>query len=197
MRDPRLAKLADVLVNYSTSVSKGQLVRISGPPVSTPLVLEIHRKVIEAGGNPMIRMGPEEAQEIFLKHAAKEQLSFVNPVTLFEYDKMDVSIGLWAEENTRALTNADPEQMRIAESARKPLMEVFLRRAAEKQLKWVGTQFPTQACAQDAEMSLAEYEDFVFRAGMLDQADPVAAWKKISERQNQRATAAADGFSQR
>ena len=183
MRDPRLERLADVLVNYSTGVGKGQLVRISGPPVSAPLILEVHRKVIEAGGNPMIRMGPEEAQEIFLKHAATDQLSFVNPITLFEYEKMDVSIGLWAEENTRALTNADPERMRVAESARKPLMEVFLRRAAEKQLKWVGTQFPTQACAQDAEMSLAEYEDFVFRAGMLDQEDPVAAWKRISDRQ--------------
>jgi aminopeptidase len=183
MRDPRLAKLADVLVNYSTGVTKGHLVRISGPPISTHLILEVHRKVIEAGGNPMIRMTPEESQEIFLKHAAKDQLSWVNPVTLFEYDKMDVSIGLWAEENTRALTNADPERMRIAEAARKPLMDVFLRRAAEKQLKWVGTQFPTQACAQDAEMSLAEYEDFVFRAGLLDQDDPVAAWKRISERQ--------------
>src|SRR5205085_10215152 len=40
-----------------------------------------------------------------------------------------------------------------------------------------------QASAQDAEMSLAEYEDFVFRAGLLDRADPVAEWKRISERQ--------------
>jgi aminopeptidase len=62
-------------------------------------------------------------------------------------------------------------------------MEIFLRRAAEKQLRWSGTQFPTQAAAQDAEMSLGEYEDFVFGAGLLDRADPVAAWKAVSERQ--------------
>src|SRR4029077_13711209 len=46
-----------------------------------------------------------------------------------------------------------------------------------------GTQFPTQAAAQDAEMSLEDYEDFVFNAGMLDRADPVAAWKQVSQRQ--------------
>ena len=58
-----------------------------------------------------------------------------------------------------------------------------MKRAAEGKLKWTGTQFPTQASAQDAEMSLAEYEDFVFSAGLLNQPDPVAAWKRVSERQ--------------
>ena len=58
-----------------------------------------------------------------------------------------------------------------------------MNRAAEKQLRWSGTQYPTQASAQDAEMSLADYEDFVFSAGLLDKPDPVAAWKQVSERQ--------------
>jgi aminopeptidase len=62
-------------------------------------------------------------------------------------------------------------------------MELFLRRAAEKSLRWVATQFPCQAAAQEADMSLAEYEDFVFAAGMLDQDDPAAAWNVLSERQ--------------
>jgi aminopeptidase len=58
-----------------------------------------------------------------------------------------------------------------------------MKRAAEGSLKWVGTQFPSMACAQDAEMSLAEYEDFVFCAGLIDKPDPVAAWKQVSKRQ--------------
>jgi aminopeptidase len=58
-----------------------------------------------------------------------------------------------------------------------------MKRAAEGSLKWTGTQYPTQAAAQDAEMSLAEYEDFVFNAGLLNEADPVAAWKAVSQKQ--------------
>jgi len=58
-----------------------------------------------------------------------------------------------------------------------------MKRAAEGKLKWVGTQYPCNAAAQDAEMSLAEYENFVFAAGKLDKPDPVAAWRKVSERQ--------------
>ncbi|HEX5245419.1 MAG TPA: aminopeptidase [Tepidisphaeraceae bacterium] len=183
MRDPRLEKLADVLVNYSVGVKKDQLVRITGAPVSLPLVMAIYRKVLEAGGHPFLRMAPEEAQENFLKIANDEQLKFLNPINLFEIEKIDCSIGIWADENTRSLTNVDPKRVGMSQAARKPIMEIFLKRAADKKLHWCGTQFPTQASAQDAEMSLAEYENFVFGAGLLDLENPVAGWKKMSEGQ--------------
>ena len=183
MRDPRFTKLADVLVNYSVGVKKGQLVRISGPPVSQPLVIELYTKVLLAGGHPMVRMVPEELNEIFLKNATDEQLNFCSPLNLKEYETLDASIGIWAEENTKALSNCDPKKIGITQAARKPLMDTFMKRAAEGTLHWVGTQYPSQGAAQDAEMSLYEYEDFVFSAGMLDRPDPVAAWKRVSETQ--------------
>jgi len=183
MTDPRLSKLADVLVHYSVGVKKDQLVRLSGPPVSIPLLVELHRKVLQAGGHPMIRTAPEQTQEIFLKHATDEQLKYVNPVNVYEYEKIDCSIGLWAEENTKALSNCDPKRIGLSQAARKPLLDIFMKRAASGSLKWCGTQYPTHACAQDAEMSLAEYEDFVFGAGLLNEPDPIAAWKKVSETQ--------------
>lgn len=194
MRDPRLEKLADVLVNYSVGVKKDQLVRITGAPVSLPLVMAIYRKVLEAGGHPFLRMAPEEAQENFLKIASEEQLKFLNPISLFEIEKIDCSIGIWADENTRSLTNVDPKRVGMSQAARKPIMEIFLKRAADKKLRWCGTQFPTQASAQDAEMSLAEYESFVFGAGLLDLENPVAGWKKMSEGQ-QRLTDLLNGKS--
>jgi aminopeptidase len=183
MRDPRLEKLADVIVNYSVGVKPGQLVRISGPPIAHPLIVELYRKVLAAGGNPFVRCAPEELSEIFVKEAGEEQLKFVNPLGVFEYEKIDCSIGIWAEENTKALSNADPKKIGLSQAARKPLMDIFMKRAASGALKWSGTQFPCQAAAQDAEMSLAEYENFVFDAGLLDRPDPVAAWKQVSERQ--------------
>jgi len=183
MRDPRFEKLASILVNYSARVTKDQLVRISGPPVAQPLIDEIYRKVIEAGAHPMVRMVPESLQEIFLKTAANQQLSYVNPINVFEIEHIDTSIGIWADENTRALTHCDPERIRISQAARKPIFDTFLKRAAAGSMKWTGTQFPTCASAQDAEMSLAEYEDFVFSAGLIDKADPIAEWQAISEHQ--------------
>jgi aminopeptidase len=183
MRDPRLKKLAEVLVNYSVGVKKGQLVRINGAAVAEALVVEIYREVIKAGGHPMVRMGPEETSEIFFKNASEEQLGYLNPVAKFEIETIDCSIGIWADENTKALTNCDPKRMAKNSAARRPISDIFMKRASEGKLRWSGTQFPCQASAQDAEMSLAEYEDFVFGAGLLDKPDPVAAWKLVSQRQ--------------
>jgi aminopeptidase len=183
MRDPRLEKLADVLVNYSIGVKQGQTVRISGEPVAQPLVVELYRKVLAAGGHPLVRMSPDEVSEVFYKNASDEQLRYFSSIALYEVEHIDCTIGIWAEENTKALTTCDPKKIGIAQAARKPYMEIFLKRAAEGKLHWTGTQYPTQASAQDAEMSLSDYEDFVFKAGLLDRPDPVAAWQRLSERQ--------------
>src|SRR6185369_10160158 len=126
MRDSRLEKLVDVLVNYSVGVRPGNLVRISGPPIAQPLVVELYRRVVEAGGHPIVRMSPEELSEIFVKHASDEQLKYLNPINVFEYEKIDCSITIWAEENTKAMSNADPKRIGLSQAARKPLMEIFM-----------------------------------------------------------------------
>jgi len=183
MRDPRLGRLAHVLVNYSVCVARDQLVRITAPAIAAPLVVELYEQVLLAGGHPMVRSGPEELQEIFFKNAGDAQLRYMNPITKYEVEMIDCSIGVWAESNTRSLTHCDPKRIAASAAARQAIWDIFLRRAAEGKLKWSGTQFPCQASAQDAEMSLAEYEDFVFGAGMLDKSDPIAAWKEVSQRQ--------------
>jgi aminopeptidase len=183
MRDPRLEKLAGVLVTYSVGVKGGDLVRISGAAVAEPLILALYREVLAAGGHPVVRMVPDACQEILLNDGSDRQLEFTDPLALHETETIDCAIGIWANENTKALTNVDPARQAQASKARRPILETFLKRAADDALRWTGTQFPTQASAQDAEMSLAEYEEFVFGAGLLDRDDPAAAWRAIEDRQ--------------
>ena len=183
MRDPRLDTLANVLVNYSTAVKKDDFVRINGELPALPLMEAIYEKVLQAGGNPFVQITTDTLDDIFYRTATDEQLAFINPINPFMVDKIDVSIGIWAEENTKSMTNVDPRKQSLSSQARKPFLKRFLERAAKKELRWSGTQFPTNAAAQDAEMSLREYADFVFRAGLLHLPDPIAAWKKVSETQ--------------
>ncbi len=187
MYDPRIEKLAGVLVGYSTGVKPGDLVRISGPPVARPLVAAIYRAVLKAGGHPTVAMVPDECAEIKLDEASEEQLRFEDPLDLFMVERVDVSIGIWGQDNTKALSGADPKRQAMVSQARKRYLNRFLQRAAEGELRWVGTQFPCHAAAQDAQMSLAAYEQFVFQAGLLDEEEPAAAWRQISERQQRMA----------
>lgn len=193
MRDPRHTKLADLLVHYSTQVQPGQIVRITGDPVAMPLLEAIYEAVLQAGAHPLLRLTPGFTQTMFFTHASDEQLSFVNPLAIEEIKTIDVTIGVWAETNTKALSRVDPSKQARSSAARRTLMKIFMERAAAaekpqdypgvKPLRWVGTQYPTEASAQDAEMSLYEYEDFVFSAGLLDQTDPAAAWRRIRDEQ--------------
>lgn len=183
MRDPRLDKLADVIVRYSTKVKKGDLVGIMADPVAFPLVEAAYEAVLKVGGNPFWQVRSDVLSELHLARASEEQLKFLSPLDMHRVETVDVQISFWAEINTKMMGRADPKRQAIVQASRRPFMQKFLQRAADKQLRWCGTLFPTQASAQDAERSLREYEDFVFKAGLLHLPDPVAAWEKIHDRQ--------------
>lgn len=183
MHDPRLEKLADVLVRYSTGVKKGDLVVIAADALAMPAIGAIFAACVKVGANPFWWPVSETLTEALLTHGTDEQIRFASPILQHQIETVDVRIALWAQQNTKYLGKMDPKKSALLQQARRPFLKRFMERAAAKSLRWCGTQFPTHAAAQDAEMSLAQYEDFVYRAGLLHLADPVAAWQKIHERQ--------------
>jgi len=185
MRDDRLDQLARVLVTYATGVKKGDLVRISGDPVALPLLEAIYEAALQESAHPFVKCSPQSLEETLLTRASDEQLKFVSPLAVKEVETIDVSIGIWAETNTKAMSRIDASRQSLHSAARKPVFKTFMERAARGELRWCGTLFPTPASAQDAEMSLRQYEDFVFKAGCLDADDPVAVWRGIEATQQQ------------
>ncbi len=182
--DPRVDKVAEILVNYSAPVKPGELVSIRMiDPLASPLALAIYKYVIQAGGHVFFQMAPAGTEEIFYKYASEEQLDFLNPFDVWQIENKEVEFVLLADSNTKALTNVDPERMARRNRARTPLMKTFMRRDSDGSLRWTLTQHPTQAAAQDAEMSLSEYEDFVYGASMVHLDDPIAYWKGVSAEQ--------------
>ncbi len=183
MNDPRLDKLADVLVRYSTRVKRGDLVAITAEPVALPAVEAIFAACVKLGANPYWSPTSETLTEALLTHGSDEQIAFASPILQHQIETVDVRIALWAQQNTRYLGRIDPRKSALLQQARRPFLKRFLERQASKALRWCGTQFPTHAAAQDADMSLSQYEDFVYRAGLLHLPDPVAAWQRVRERQ--------------
>jgi leucyl aminopeptidase (aminopeptidase T) len=91
---------------------------------------------------------------------------------------MDAMVGIWASANTKFLSGVDPKKQALSRKAQFKLMKRFSERAAQGQLNWVGTLYPTQAAAQDVGMSLTDYEDFVYGACLIEKKDPIAEWRK-------------------
>jgi aminopeptidase len=183
MADPRMEKLAATLVNYSVEVQPGDWVLITGHAIAIPLVNEVVRYVLRAGGNPTVMLNSDELDETILAEANEEQLRWLSPLEPIITERINASISLRATTNTRSLTNVDPKKQQIRQNAARELKAAQMRRSAEGTWRWVLTQFPCPAYAQDADMSLREYEDFVYAATFCDQPDPVMCWNEVRDKQ--------------
>ena len=179
LRDPSVDKLAKVLVEYSVGLQPGDLVRISGDAVALPMLEAVYEQALCAGAQPYVKLTDSSFEDLFYQVATRQQLEFVSPILKHEVETIDASIGLWAETNTKRLSQVDPSRQSLASAARRPILKTFMERAKNNQLRWVGTLYPTAASAQDAEMSLKQYEQFVFEAGQLHKPDPVGEWRRI------------------
>jgi aminopeptidase len=180
--DPHHERLADVLVDYSTRVGEGDVVLLESPVTAAPLLREIFRRVVRAGAHPIARLTLEPTTEMLLRHGSDAQLEWVNPLRLEDFERADVRIVLLASTNTKNLTTVDPSRQALYGRAHEQLGNRYLERAAAGELRWVLTQYPTEAAAQDAQMSFEQYERFVWRACHLDDDDPIATWLGFAER---------------
>lgn len=183
MRDPRLNRLAEVLVNYSTAVKKGDLVTIVGEPGCMPAVEAIYEAVLRAGAFPSFHPKSERLHELVLRHGSDEQIRHVSPFELHRLATCDVLMVLLCPINTRFLGGIDPARVAAAQVARRELFSMSLQRKAAGEMRYVLTEIPGDAGAQDAEMSLTDYADWVYRAGFLHLPDPVAAWRSLQVQQ--------------
>ena len=178
----RLSHMAQVLIRYSLEVQPGQLVAIMAGVEAIPLVREVYREILRAGAHPELQLEMDEADEIYLKEASEEQLNFVSPLKQLINERFDRLLYIDADTNTRRLTRIDPKRSAQVRKAYDATMTIWSQRAARGEMRWCYTQYPTNAYAQSANMSLEDYWEFMSNACMLHEPDPLASWQSLSER---------------
>ena len=183
MTDPRIQKLAQVLVHYSLEMRPKEELLIRSSPLADDLTLAVYKEALLAGAYPIVVNDVPGQTELFYKYATEDQLEFISPIFRWGYEKCRALLDIGANHNTRELSAVESERIAHSRRARSEIIKIFFERMATRDVKWCYTVFPTNASAQEADMSLADYTEFVFRAGMLDLEDPVAAWKQEAEKQ--------------
>ena len=189
MTDPRVEKLAQLIVNYSLELSEGRILRIDTSDVGGPLALGLYRAALDVGAHPYTNVMLDGVAEIMLGEGSEEQLEYVSPLQWNEIETIDALVTIWSEANTRALTRVEPDRKAKHLAALRKLSNRRWERISNGEMRWCGTLFPTQAHAQEAEMSLEEYEDFVFSACHVDEDDPAAHWRLVAASLAERAEA--------
>lgn len=181
--NPRIEKHAEVLINYSLNLLKDETLMINADVSSLPLAKACYIAALKKGAHPRVRIGWGDLTESLLKLGSNEQIQFVHEIDFAAINTYDAFLTLLGGDNTRSLANVDPIRMKKMGQGRTELQKLYFERLASKKLRWCGTMHPTQANAQEANMSLSEFQDFVYGACKLDLEDPVQGWLKVEEEQ--------------
>lgn len=174
MNDPRIRQFAEVLVDYSTRVKKGDVVLISAAGLEAmPLVKELYALCLARGAKYVeYSFTVPEIDRNFYDCANKQQLNHFPQHKLDFYKTLTVYIGISAGNNSMVMANARQDAMVAYQKLTRPLVDQRV-----KHTRWVVTRYPTHAAAQEARMSLDEYEDYLFSACCID-------WKAESRKQD-------------
>ncbi len=184
MFNPLIEKYARVLVDYSTAVKKNDLVIIYARGYDAqPLVKEIYKQCLIKGANPIVRTSMEGLAETFIKYASDEQLEYVDEMSKIEVDKADVMIFIGAPSNIKNMAKADSAKAAKRSRAVHPILSKRLERSAKGDMRWVIADYPTNALAQEANMSLDEYSEFLINSCYLDLENPTQKWIEIDTEQ--------------
>ncbi len=178
MIQPLHERYAQLLVGYCTDVKPGENVLLNIESPALPLARALTRKVLEAGGIPHLRVTYPELTADTLELATAAYLDAEARLELSEIKHADAWIRVGAPSNTRTLQGSDKSKLGRLQKRLRSVTDI-----RTQETKWCGTLFPTYAGAQDAEMSLDDYERFVYGAMFLFDDDPVAEWKKLHELQ--------------
>ncbi|MFX1337149.1 MAG: aminopeptidase [Promethearchaeota archaeon] len=178
-----LSKQAKLCVNYSVEVQKGESVLIQGSAETIPLMNEIYREVLRAGGHPMTNIMVPGQDFIFYKEAQDHQLDYSNPFELYYIKNFDIAVRIRGLTNTRELSNIDPKRIQRAQLAQAEFWKIFFGRQGTGELKWVVLPYPTIGMAQEASMSQEEFADLIEKTCLLHKDNPIDEWKKVSQDQ--------------
>jgi len=167
------AAFADLLAGYCLDVQPRQQVLVRSTTLAAPLLVELQRAILEREAWPLLRVELPGQADGFYAHARDVHLDEAPKLALREAKECDATVGIQAPENTRALAGVDPARIARLARARRDVREAMLTK------RWCSTLWPTEAGAQQAGMSLRDFEAFVARALFLDQPDAVASWGQL------------------
>ncbi len=173
MIDQRTQQLAQLAVTYSVNVQPGEKIIINGGSEAIPFMTELYKEIILAGGIPIVRVNLPDVNDFFYKHATEKQLQEFPEYWFDTIKQAQGYIGINSSTNTRELTNADPKKVAERQKLLRKISDYIVN--THDKIRRVTIAYPCLALAQDAEMSLNEYEDFVYNACLID-------WQKFGKK---------------
>ncbi|MDG2201016.1 MAG: aminopeptidase [Phycisphaerales bacterium] len=181
MLDPRMTKLAELLIGYSTSIQDGEHLLIEAFDIPEEMVVATVRACRDAGGHPHVALRNSRINRALIESAADTQLETWSEHDLERMKSMQAYIGLRGGHNINELSGVPTDRMQAyGRLYGKP---VHLQQRV-RNTKWCVLRWPTPAMAQLAQTNTEAFEDFYFDVCTLDYQRMGAACDKLAARMN-------------
>ncbi|MFA5449453.1 MAG: aminopeptidase [Clostridia bacterium] len=178
MTDPRQRKLANILINYSCSLQKGEKILIEAFGVDHEFVTALVEEAYAAGGLPFVQINDNRIRRTLLRGISRELAETMCKYDAFRMSEMNAYIGVRGGNNCYELRDVDGELMQIYDKYYSHPVHHELR---VKKTKWVVLRYPTEGMAELAKMSTAAFEDFYFDVCTLDYRKMDKAMDSLAE----------------
>ncbi len=175
------------MVNFALGGGKGikpgEVVFLQSPLSALPFYRALRKQILDSGGHMIGSLGDDMngSARYFYEHASHEQLTFF----MGKYFKglvaqTDHRLAVIADHDVHQLDKVDPKKMMLAQKSQKKVSEWFDKKENNGLYTWSLALYGTPSMAKEAGLSLEDYWQQIINACYLDQADPIAKWKKIS-----------------
>lgn len=178
-------RYAKLLVNYSLDLKEGDRVFIRSTFLAEPLIKELYKEVLKVGAFPHFDISWDGKTNDFYQFAQSSQLDYIDVLDAARVNDFEAYLFVRAPYNLASNRMLDQAKVKRRSQALKGLNETYAKRTGTRELRRSLCEYPTQASAQNANMSLAEYRHFVYDACKLFDENPSASWKQL--RANQQA----------
>ncbi|MBN1390399.1 MAG: aminopeptidase [Candidatus Thermoplasmatota archaeon] len=165
MYDPRLKKLADVLIDHSTKLKKGETIYIETFDIPVEMVETLVRKVYEVGGRPLVSQKYAKVLRRLYMDADEGTMRTIGELELATMKKADAYIGLRGSHNITETSDVPPEKMELYKKYWWGPVHIEWR---VPRTRWVVLRWPTSSMSQQAQMSTEAFEDFYFNTCTMD-----------------------------
>jgi aminopeptidase len=179
MHDPRINKLADLLLNHSCQIKKGERVFIEAFDLPEPtLVCQLVEGAAKRGAMAMVSWKSNEILRSLYNTATEESMMFIGQSDLARMQQMNAYIGIRGAANSSQFADVPQPQMDLYQKHWwKPVADYRVGKT-----KWVVLRYPTDSFAQAANMSTPAFEDFYFDVCTADYAAMAEAQKPLVAR---------------
>jgi aminopeptidase len=164
VRDPRIDEYARLLVERSVGVQPGWQVVVRATPLARPLIESVVEQIARRSAHPLLQLSFEQIGGPFEREAPLETLREAAPLQRRIWEEADAFISIWAPENTREGSELSEERRKALRQMSAPMRE----RTMSLAVPWVIAEYPVHSAAQDAGMTLVEFEEFIFESVLLD-----------------------------